>query len=318
MELGSGKCHPSRRTANSFHRDAVGWPHSWGDFFSVQSPLAPHVYDQRFFAYGSFPIYLLALLGYCFHIQLTDPGSIVTLSYLGRVLSALFDSGTILLTALLALRLTGKAQSTRGWSCALLAATLVAVTPLQLQLSHFFAVDTILLFFVMLTLLSSVYIVETKRILLWSIIAGVGYGLALGTKFSAAPLAVPVCAAFLLRWYRQHDWSDVLTGLRAATSSHASKVSNGRSAFSFLMPRLATSVIPCLTGLYFAAATTVIVFLLVEPYALINTGEFVQQVSEQGSMARGGQDFPFIRQFAGTTPYIYELQNMVLWGMGIL
>src|SRR5438105_3316652 len=111
--------HPDERQI-LFVAMQLGWPHSWGDFFSVQSPLAPHVYDQRFFAYGSFPIYLLALLGYCFHIQLTDPGSIVTLSYLGRVLSALFDSGTILLTALLALRLTGKAQSTRGWSCALL------------------------------------------------------------------------------------------------------------------------------------------------------------------------------------------------------
>ena len=182
-------------------------------------------------------MYLLALLGYCFHIQPTDPGSIVTLSHLGRVLSALFDSGTILLTGLLALRLLDKTQSIYGWSCALLAATLVAFTPLQLQLSHFFAVDTVLLFFVMLTLLSCVSIVETKRIMLWSLIAGVGYGLALGTKFSAAPLAVPICVAFVLRLYRQRDWYEVLTGL-------------------------------C-----FVAGMTVVVFLLVEPYALIDRGD---------------------------------------------
>jgi hypothetical protein len=268
--------HPDERQI-LFTVMQLGWPHSWGEFFTVQSPLNP-----QFFAYGSFPMYLLALLGYCFHIQATDPGSIVTLSYLGRVLSALFDSGTILLTGLLALRLTDKTQGTRGWSCALLAATLVAFTPLQLQLSHFFAVDTMLLFFVMLTLLSCVYIVETERLLLWSLFAGVGYGLALGTKFSAAPLVVPVCVAFLLRWYRRRDWPDILTGL-------------------------------CVV-----AGMTAIVFLLVEPYALIDRDGFVQQVSEQGSMARGGLDFPFVRQFAGTTPYIYELQNMVLWGMGVL
>ncbi len=271
---------------NSIHPDErqilftvmkLAWPRSWGEFLTVQSPLNP-----RFFAYGSFPMYLLALLGYCLHIPPTDPGSIVPLAYLGRVLSALFDSGTILLTGLLALRLADMTQSARGWSCALLAATLVAFTPLQLQLSHFFAVDTLLLFFVMLTLLSCVYVVETKRVMLWSLIIGVGYGLALGTKFSAAPLAVPVCVAFLLRWYRQHDWYDVLTGL-------------------------------CLV-----AGMTVVVFLIVEPYALIDTGEFVRQVADQGSMARGGQDLPFVRQFAGTIPYIYELENMVLWGMGVL
>jgi len=267
--------HPDERQI-LFVVQKLAWPQSWGQFLTPQSPLNP-----QFFAYGSFPMYLLALLGYCFHIQPTDPASIVTFSYLGRVLSALFDSGTILLTGWLALRLADKTQGTRRWNGALLAATLVAFTPLQLQLSHFFAVDTILLFFVMLTLLSCVYIIETKRIFLWSIIAGVGYGLALGTKFSAAPLALPVCAAFVLRWYRQRDWFDVLSGLCCA------------------------------------AGTTLIVFLIVEPYALLDMRAFVQQVSEQGSLARGELDYPYVRQFAGTIPYVYELQNMLLWGMGI-
>src|SRR5215813_1756198 len=98
----------------------LSWPQSWGQFLTVQSPLNP-----QFFAYGSFPMYLLALLGYWFHIQPNDPDSIVAFSYLGRVLSALFDTGTILLTALLALRLTNEAQPARRWSCALLAAILV-------------------------------------------------------------------------------------------------------------------------------------------------------------------------------------------------
>ncbi|HET8844683.1 MAG TPA: DUF2298 domain-containing protein, partial [Ktedonobacteraceae bacterium] len=42
------------------------------------------------------------------------------------------------------------------------------------------------------------------------------------------------------------------------------------------------------------------------------------QVVEQGDVARGLIDLPFVRQFAGTIPYVYELQNMVLWGMGVL
>jgi 4-amino-4-deoxy-L-arabinose transferase-like glycosyltransferase len=256
-----------------------GWPHSWGEFFSVQSPLLPRAFDQPFFAYGTFPMYLLALLGNGVHIQSND---IVAWSYLGRVLSAIFDSGTILLTALLALRLLDKAQPVHRWSCALLAAMLVAFTPLQLQLSHFFAVDTILLFFVMFTLLCCVYIVETERIVLWSLLAGVGYGLALGTKFSALPLAIPVFVAFLLRLYRRRDWPDVLTGL-------------------------------C-----FVAGMAVLVFVLVEPYVLIDGREFFQRLQSEGDIAKGIVDLPYTRQFAGTTPFIYQLQNMVLWGMGLL
>ncbi len=53
------------------------------------------------------------------------------------------------------------------------------------------------------------------------------------------------------------------------------------------------------------------------PYAFLDMREFIQQVSEQGSLARGTLDFPYVRQFAGTIPFIYQAQNMVLWGMGL-
>src|SRR5579859_6560850 len=106
--------------------------------------------------------------------------------YLGRVLSAIFDSGTILLTACIGLRLSRDEQPGRpyAWNMALLVAGLVAFTPLQLQLSHFYAVDTMLLFFVMLTLLAYVALVDTEQPMRWLLIAGLGYGLALATKFS--------------------------------------------------------------------------------------------------------------------------------------
>jgi predicted membrane channel-forming protein YqfA (hemolysin III family) len=45
---------------------------------------------------------------------------------------------------------------------------------------------------------------------------------------------------------------------------------------------------------------------------------YVEQVAEQSTIARGTFDVPFIRQFAGTIPYVYQLQNMVVWGMGLL
>src|SRR5713101_9489859 len=45
--------------------------------------------------------------------------------------------------------------------------------------------------------------------------------------------------------------------------------------------------------------------------------EFIQQVSDQGSLARGTLDLPYVRQFAGTMPFIYQAQNILLWGMGL-
>lgn len=272
--------HPDERQI-LFHVTTLGWPNSWSQALDAdRSPLNPH-----FFAYGSFPLYLLALVGHLlglFYHPFVD-GSLASLTLVGRVLSALFDSGTILLTAGLALLLVKDEMPGKpsAWRVAFLAAILVAFTPLQLQLSHFYAVDTMLLFFVMLTLFAGVAIVETDRPWRWSLIAGVSYGLALGTKFSAAPLAIPLLVAALLFWYRQRNL------LKAAQV------------------------------LGVAALSCIVTFLLVQPYAVLDRQNFVQQVAEQGNLVRGMLDYPYVRQFAGTIPYVYEFQNMVFWGLGV-
>jgi YYY domain-containing protein len=270
--------HPDERQI-LFHVTTLSWPTSFAQFLDpVHSPLNPH-----FFAYGSFPLYLLATLGNILARFYPDISSFSNLTLVGRVLSALFDSGTILLTGWLALLLIEDATPGRyyAWNVAILAATLVAFTPFELQLSHFYAVDTMLLFFVVLTILACVALIDTDAPLRWSFVAGLGYGLALATKFSAAPLAVPLLVAALLRWYR-------------------------RDFFSALVSLLLASVL------------TVLAFLIVEPYSLLDMPNFVQQVAEQGNLARGLLDLPYVRQFAGTVPYVYEVQNMVLWGMGVL
>ena len=58
---------------------------------------------------------------------------------------------------------------------------------------------------------------------------------------------------------------------------------------------------------------TAIVFLIVEPYALLDAKNVIEQIAEQGSLARGALDLPYVRQFAGTVPYVYEAQNMIMW-----
>lgn len=269
--------HPDERQI-LFHVTALSWPKSFAQFLDPNSsPLNPH-----FFAYGSFPLYLLAWLGSVL-VHISPPlGTFAHLTVVGRVLSAIFDSGTILLTGWLGLLLMrdSAAEQHTCWNVALLAAALVAFTPFQLQVSHFYAVDTTLLFFVTLTVLACVALVNTNHPSLWALGVGLSYGLGLATKFSAAPLAVPLLVAVLLRWYR-HD------------------------------------LFSALTSLLLTSGTTIVVFLIAEPYALLDLRNFAQQVSEQGSLARGALDFPYVRQFAGTTPYVYEAQNIVLWGLGV-
>lgn len=270
--------HPDERQI-MFHVTVLTWPKSMAQFLDpVNSPLNPH-----FFAYGSFPLYLLASLGYVLVRLSPALGTFTNLTLVGRVLSALFDSGTVLLVGLLALKLTNDSSLGRrfAWSVALVAAVLVAFTPLQLQLSHFYAVDTLLLFFVVLTVYACVNLIDTEHSIRWALLVGLGYGLALATKFSAAPLAAPLLVAILLRWRRQ----DFFTSL---------------------------------TSLLIAGFSIIIIFLIAEPYALLDMSNFIQQVSDQGNLARGTLDLPYVRQFAGTIPYLYEAQNMLLWGMGLM
>lgn len=269
--------HPDERQI-LFHVTALSWPNSLAQFLDpVNSPLNPH-----FFAYGSFPLYLLATIGNILAHFFPDVTTFANLTLVGRVISAIFDCGTILLTGWLALLLSDDTTPDRryAWSFALLSATLVAFTPLQLQLSHFYAVDTVLLFFTMLTMLACVALAKTEAPIRWSIVAGLGYGLALATKFSAAPLIIPIIVALLVRWNK----------------------------YTLLSSLVSLLVITCITG---------ITFLIAMPYALLDRQNFVQQIIDQGDLARGLLDLPYVRQFAGTIPYIYQAQNIIFWGMGV-
>jgi YYY domain-containing protein len=285
--------HPDERQI-MYQVVKLSWPTSWAQFFDqAHSPLNPH-----FFAYGSFPLYLLASLGNLLSRVWPALADFAHLTLSGRVLNALFDTASVLLTAWLALLLTsprrvgdsGEADDSAGpvrpytarsWSIALLAAACVAFTPFEVQQAHFYTVDTILVFFVLLTLVACVQLIDTPRPVRWSLIAGLGFGLGLATKTSALPLLLPLLVALGLRFYRRRDIWEL--------------------------------AIP----LVYTLCTTLLVFVVAMPYALLDFSEFREQVAYQGDLARGLIDLPYVRQFAGTIPVVYEVQNLVVWGMGL-
>ena len=272
-----------------------------GWLFSPSSPLNTH-----FFAYGSFPQYLLALAAHAmaWFSKLTglfrlpagsawDDFNHFTL--VGRVLSALFDTGSVAVAGLIARRLIGR-------RAALLAAAFVAVIPLDVQVSHFYAVDTLLLFFVLLTLLGCVMLAQGPKSRLkaatqddedefiprpafWSawgggVFVGVSFGLAMATKVSALPLLAPILVALLLRWRRR--------GLEEA-----------------------------LLAVMGLGALAVIAYLVTSPYTLIDWKNFQLQVNEQTNLSQGKLDYPYVRQFAGTTPFLYDIRQLLLYDMGL-
>ncbi len=260
------------------------WPHSWAEFFSISSPLSPHFGDgSHFFAYGTFPMYVLwqvavflTWLQHTFGFHWLPAGQAFTdydpVTLVGRALSALFDTGTVLVTYFLGQRLGGKVAG-------LLAAACAAFIPFEVQLAHYFAVDTALTFFVALALLSCVAIAQEGK-LRWVLLGGVASGLALASKFSALPLLVPLGVAYLLYWRK----SDL-----AAT-----------------LPRVFISV-----------GSGILSFALAMPYALIDFHDFQASIKEQGDLAQGILDYPYTRQYAGTTPYVYELKNLLLYDLGV-
>jgi 4-amino-4-deoxy-L-arabinose transferase-like glycosyltransferase len=147
---------------------------------SLQWPgaLNPFEVDSSF-AYGHLPLYLLALahgLGGGAHAL-----------EVGRILAALFDVGTVVLTFALGRRAYGTRTG-------LLAAAFITLAVHHIQQAHFYTVDVPLTFFALGALLSAVRLADAGRTSdAWQ--AGAWAGLALGTKSSALLLALPLAVA---------------------------------------------------------------------------------------------------------------------------
>jgi len=234
--------------------------------FTPQSSLNP-----QFFAYGSFPIYLLKIAGSFFGLLDSSFGSYDGLNLVGRWLSALFDLGTLVIIFIIGKQLFNK-------TVGLLGAFFYSAAVLPIQLSHFYAVDTPLTFFIMATLLVAILI---QKQFTWEkiLILGIFFGLALATKTSALVLLIPVVLTLFckLKFSQKFFISLFLT-------------------FTFC----------------------ILTFLIVEPFALIDFPNFLQQTMAQQQMTKSAWTFPYTLQYVGKVPYFYEIKNIFFWGLGPL
>jgi len=299
--------HPDERAIVASVVPKIGMPplREWPEFFNPllageateerpnffdpeTSPLNPH-----FFAYGSLPLYLLRLVAHLLSLLaplsrlLTPwPSLAEALTTFGR--SSDYDYLTILGRVLAALAGTANIYLTylvgkRAYSqrVGLLAATFSTFTVFQIQVSHFFTVDIFLNLFVLLVLYFALGLAQGggRR---EAALLGASFGWALATKVSAAPLVVVLFCAFAIRYWpgKGEGWREVVS--------------------------LALLTLLC----------TALAFFFAQPYAILDLDSFLARVVAEGGMVRGIRDYPYTRQYAGTTPFLYQITQTILWAMG--
>ena len=236
--------------------------------------------NPAWFPYGSLPLYLLKLTGYLAPPFLDNP-SFQKLAIMGRATSAIFDVATVLLVYVVGARLFNR------WA-GLLGASFIALSALHIQQSHFFVTDIMLASVLMGSFFFLTRAMDSGRLKHFGL-AAVFFGIALATKASAAPFALAFVAAAVLYVYR-----------------------GGQPGSLFR-----ADVRQAVKGVGLAGAVTLATFVIAQPYGVIDFKTFWGDVGAQGEMVRRVVDLPFTRQYIDTTPFLYQMRHLTIWGMGL-
>ncbi len=303
--------HPDERwiyevVSGANNNPALSWPGSWSQFTSVQDPTGGSPLNPHFLAYGSLPFYLLALLAgvvsmlgqhLSFLSGWASADTYGSLPPLGRGFSACIDLLSVCLVFLLGRRVFGY------WT-GVTAMAFTAFTVLNIQLAHFFTVDTVLLPLILLTLLAAVGIATScdRGPYIWG---GLALGAALATKTTALLLVVPLGSAAILSVWDATEWPQ--TGTLSARVRQ-------------LYARCATRLNRNLQWVLGTFLIGGISFALLEPYAILDRAQLFKDIGEQTIfLVTNNPPFvvPYTIQYADTTPYLYQLKNILFWSMGI-
>ena len=240
------------------------------------------------FNWGSLPHYSLKAVQYA--VAPYKWMSLFELRYAGRALSALSDTVTVFLVFLI-----GRAVFSSR--VGLLAALLSAIAVQQIQLSHFFAVETFMTTFIVATIFYSLRVAQEGR-RRDSVLAGVMFGFAVATKFSVLPLGLALVLSHLI--YSISTKGDRFDSDGIGSDAAAAA---GRRWDSF-------------KNIVITAVAVLVTLVITQPYMFLDFGTYVDSISTQGEMVRREVDFPFTRQYEDTPRYIYQILQLGTWGLG--
>ncbi len=328
----SGHLHPDERFLTQISVDTKP-PSSIANYFDTDtSPLNPYNIEhgngqkQKTFVYGTLPLFVNKVVASHLHVlslgQADDWNDYDHYNRSGRLLSAMFDTATILLIFLLGRQLMNR-------NVGLLAAFLYALSAFPIQNAHFFVVDPFVAFFATFTILFAVRAAQHGG---WHnfAVAGIGAGLAAACKITAISLfPVVLLGIGVFAWrgigpYVAPWWSGDTPQYRSAR--------NGR--------QLDVSIMKLVGGSLLALAAGFIAFRIAMPYAFKspNLGDlfvprggqlwkfpftypdimnhaWLKDQSDQQSLL-DGSSFPPNVQWIGRSKWIWPAQQMISWGMG--
>lgn len=301
--------HPDERFITMV-AERIRIPSSVEEYFdTARSPLNPYNKDFGSYVYGTFPLFFVravaeAIQGPANALPVPTSGPVgdflrgwrAATGYgeiilVGRALSGIADILTIVLIFLIGRRLYGSGVG-------LLAAFLASFTVLQIQAAHFFTAESPLTLFCTLAFYLAIRVSETISLRYWALL-GIVTGLAAATKITALMLGAVVLAASWVLWYRT-------TRLREAPE------------------RRKYAIEDVVTGLAVVGALALVGFRIAQPYAFTGPSlfdvaanpKYVADLETWQRFATGEADYPPSHQWTGATPYVWQLTNMTLWGMG--
>ena len=289
----------------------VTWPPGTplSSFFDPSaSPLNPRA-NGDFYPYGTLPIYVANGASNLMLLVTSDQdyAGIMGVQRMGRTMSGIFDTLTMLMVVGLGAHLWGR------WP-GLMAGALYAFAILPIQVSHFFISDSFMAAFMAATLLCATIYYSSGRV--WLVpLGGVCAGLALACKLSAAPmLALPLIAVALRVWtkgLRTEDkgGTEIKDG---TTKSEEHKTTH--SSFVFRPLSIRQTLLLAVS----AIAGTLAGFFPGDPYALLDSAPYLAQVGEQAAIQSGAIDEWFTRKYVGTWPLLHGLGQLILLGVGPL
>jgi hypothetical protein len=240
--------------------------------------------SAKFFMYGPLPMHLLNAVMWVYQgikgpLDLTTFGDQVTYMVLGRAISALMGTATVLVVFAVARRVSGTLAG-------LIAAALMATSVIHISESHSFRVDLTMIFFLTLSWLFALRIAENGRWrdYLWT---GPVVAAAIASKYSAAFVLGVVALAHLAAPGRPRTWRD-LRGWLVWTARGLS---------------------PLVLG--------ALVFVLIDPMVVLYHEKFRQDVLEQITRPLTGAVRPiFMAQFSDVQPQLYWFTTNLWWGLG--
>ncbi len=267
-------------------------PVSTWEYFNTQISKLNPMQDNANYTYGMFPLFVTRMVGGW--LSMTHYDKVVLV---GRVLSGLFDLGAVFLLYFLGKKLFSRRVG-------FLAAALSAAAVLQIQLSHYFTVDSFAPVFIVAAFLMTYQAVpildpdgSVSRRDWYSYAA---FGLIAGTAMACKMNVIAIAAIIVLAagGFLLSTWN------RKAVRWASAKI--------------------ILIGLGISAVAAFIAFRIFQPYAFMGPGFFglslnprwMEIMKEITGYVAGNSDWPPNDHWT-SRPTLYAWSNMVTWGLGL-